>query len=281
MVSGHDEPFGSQLAQKVQGVGYGGVGEHDDRAIGYHAQEVGQHLVAVVHQVSVHVGPTGPSPGLGVGGHEGRRLEAEACGAGPYQVSQQPGMVQVVGPGQSEHRGRREADVQRNPGMVESGLDYTVQPADGGLIRPEAAVRLEGRWSVDSQADTDQERPVGGRHTLGDHREVDEGGGQVIEEAFLVVDQGDRERVDAARTGLETTLGAHLEYERGHAGRIAYLGHGYLDRVSQRGVRHAVPQGQKASPVNGPVELEDQPRLVGSPGDPQVQCQVAVVGDPR
>jgi hypothetical protein len=165
--------------------------------------------------------------------------------------------------------------------MVESGLDYTVQPADGGLVRPEAAVRVEGRWSVDGQADTDQERPVGGRLTLGDHWEVDEGGGQAIEEAFLVVDQGDREWVDAAGTGSETTLGAHLEYERGHTSRIAYLGDGYLDWVSQRGVRHAIPQGQEASPVDGPVELEDQPRLVDSPGDPQVQCQVTVVGDPR
>ena len=99
MVSRHDEPVGSQLAQKVQGVRYGGGGEHEDCAIGYYAQEVGYHLVAVVHQVSVHVGPTGPSPGLGVGGYEGRSLEAEACGAGSYQVSQQPGVVQVVGPG--------------------------------------------------------------------------------------------------------------------------------------------------------------------------------------
>tara|TARA_B100001179_G_scaffold137053_1_gene98599 strand:- start:183 stop:437 length:255 start_codon:yes stop_codon:yes gene_type:complete len=84
VVSRHDEPVGSQLAQKVQGVRYGGGGEHDNRAIGYHAQEVGQYLVAVVHQVSVYVGPTGPSPGFRVGGYEGRRLETEASGAGPY-----------------------------------------------------------------------------------------------------------------------------------------------------------------------------------------------------
>ena len=118
--------------------------------------------------------------------------------------------------------------------MVESGLDYTVQPVDGGLVRPEAAVRVEGRWSVDGQADTNQERPMGGRLTLGDHRKVDKGGSQAIEEAFLVVDQGDRERVDATRTGSETTLGAYLENERGYSGRIAYFGHGYLDWVSQR-----------------------------------------------
>ena len=37
MVSRHDEPFSSQLAQEVQGVGYGGGGEHEDRAIGYYA----------------------------------------------------------------------------------------------------------------------------------------------------------------------------------------------------------------------------------------------------
>ena len=122
---------------------------------------------------------------------------------------------------------------------------------------------------------------MGGCLTLGNHREVDKGGSQAIEEAFLVVDQGDRERIDATRTGSETTLGAYLENERGHSGRIAYLGHGYLDWVSQRGVRHAVPQGQEAAPVDGPVELEDQPRLVDSPSDPQVQCQVTVVGDPR
>ena len=127
--------------------------------------------------------------------------------------------------------------------MVEGGLDYTVQLADGGLVRPEAAVRVEGRWSVDGQTDADQERPMGGCLTLGNHREVDKGGSQAIEEAFLVVDQGDRERVDATRTGSETTLGAYLENERSHSGRIAYLGHGYLDWVSQRGVRHFVPQG--------------------------------------
>jgi len=127
--------------------------------------------------------------------------------------------------------------------MVESGLDYTVQPVDGGLVQPEAAVRVEGRWSVDSQADADQERPMGGRLTLGDHREVDKGGSQAIEEAFLVVDQGDREWVDATWTGSKTTLGTYLENERSHSGRITHLDHGYLDRVPQWGVRHFVPQG--------------------------------------
>jgi len=84
---------------------------------------------------------------------------------------------------------------------------------------------------------------VGGCLTLGDHREVDKRRGQVIEEAVLIVDQGDGERVNTARAGFETTLGADLEHERGHAGRIAHLGHGYFNRASQRGVRHAVPQG--------------------------------------
>jgi len=125
--------------------------------------------------------------------------------------------------------------------MVESGLDYTVQPVDGGLVRPEAAVRVEGRWSVDGQADADQERPMGGRLTLGDYREVDKRGSQEIEEVSLVVDQGDREWVDATWTGSETTLGAYLENKRGHSGRITYFVHGYLDRVSQRGVRDLVP----------------------------------------
>ena len=96
MISRHDEPFGSQLGQEIQGVRYSGRGEHDDRAIGCYTQEIGQYLVTMVYQVSVYVGPASPSPGLGVGGHEGSRLEAEACGAGSYQVGQQPGMIQVI-----------------------------------------------------------------------------------------------------------------------------------------------------------------------------------------
>ena len=116
------------------------------------------------------VGTTGPPPGLRVGGHERRGLEAEVVAVRPDQVGEEAGVVQIVGPGQAEHRGGREPDVHRDVGMPLGCTDHRLHLVQRGPVGPEATIGTQ-RWrSVHREGDPDQEGALCRRLALGDDR---------------------------------------------------------------------------------------------------------------